>query len=58
MEVVEGKVIQPVPDLFGDRPQSMVMWKARVLEPGQFSLRVRSSTGLTQAKAIRVTKEN
>jgi len=35
---------------------SIVLWKARVLRTGQFALRVRSSTGVTQTKLITITR--
>lgn len=57
MERLEGKDIEPVPAPNTDRSQSIVLWKARVLEPGEFQVRVRSSTGLTQGKAISIVKE-
>jgi hypothetical protein len=55
MERIEGKERQPVPALTEDG-NSMVMWKARVLEPGRYTVRVRSSTGLTQAKIITISR--
>jgi hypothetical protein len=55
MERVEGKERQPVPINLDDA-NSMVLWKARVLSPGQFALRVHSSTGLTQTKLITITE--
>lgn len=57
MERVEGKEIQPVPAPLGERSQSIVLWKARVVEPGAFRVAIRSNTGLTQTKAITITKE-
>lgn len=57
MERLEGRDIEPVPAPAANRAQSIVLWKARVLEPGEFQVRVRSSTGLTQAKAISIVKE-
>ena len=53
MQRVEGKESQPV--AMDDDGNSMVLWKARVLRPGQFSLRVRSSTGVTQSKIITIS---
>jgi hypothetical protein len=53
MQRVEGKEGQPV--AMDDDGNSMVLWKARVLRPGQFSLRVRSSTGVTQSKIITIS---
>jgi hypothetical protein len=54
MERVEGKESQPVAN--DDDGNSMVLWKARVLRPGQFTLRVRSSTGVTQSKIVTVSR--
>jgi hypothetical protein len=56
MERVEGKEIQPVAATTEESPQSLVLWKARVLQTGQFPLRVRSSTGLTQTKMITISR--
>jgi hypothetical protein len=53
MELVEGKERQPVPT-YNDDGISMVLWKARVLNTGQFNVRVRSSTGVTQTKIISI----
>ena len=55
MQRVEGKEIQPVPESSEERPQSLVLWKARVERTGTFPLRVRSSTGVTQGKTVTVT---
>ncbi len=56
LERLEGKETQPVPapDVNGT---SLVQWKARVLRPGQYHLRVHSSGGMTQTKIVTVTKE-
>jgi hypothetical protein len=54
MERVEGKERQPVP--VAEDANSMVLWKARVLRPGQFNLRVHSSTGVTQTKIVTITE--
>jgi hypothetical protein len=56
MELVEGKASQPVPDAQADDVHSMVLWRARVVRPGRFPLRIRSSTGVTQGKIITVEK--
>ena len=56
MERVEGREIQPVPAPTDDQAQSLVFWKARVLAPGQYPLRVRSSTGVTQTKMITIAR--
>src|SRR5262249_589640 len=55
MELVEGKEKQPVP-AYNDDGNTMVMWKARVLDTGEFAVRVRSSTGVTQAKIITISR--
>jgi hypothetical protein len=56
MERVEGKEIQPVNPASEDRPESVVLWKARVVKTGDYPLRVRSSTGLTHTKMISITR--
>jgi hypothetical protein len=56
MELVEGKQCQPVPAAVGDEPYSLVLWKARVVQPGEYVLRVRSSTGVTLGKRITITR--
>lgn len=55
MERVEGKVREPVPAVDEDG-NTMVLWKARVLNTGRFNLRVHSSTGITQTKIITITR--
>jgi hypothetical protein len=57
MTLVEGKALQPVPEARDDTPYSVVLWRAQVLRPGEFPLRVRSSTGVTQTKHIKVTTD-
>jgi hypothetical protein len=54
MARVEGKERQPVPPL-SDDGDAMVLWKARVLRTGEFPVRVRSSTGVTQTKVISIS---
>lgn len=56
MTLVEGKECQPVPALQGEELTSLVLWRARVLRPGQYTVRVRSSTGVTQGKLITITQ--
>jgi hypothetical protein len=56
MERVEGKEIQPVFAASEEQGQSLVLWKARVLETGRFPVRVRSSTGLTQTKVVTISR--
>jgi hypothetical protein len=55
MERVEGKERQPVP-IVTDDANSMVLWKARVLNTGKFTVRVHSSTGVTHGKIIAITE--
>jgi hypothetical protein len=55
MELVEGKRTQPVPPP-AEAGSSLVVWKARVQKLGDFPLKVRSSTGVTQTKTISVTR--
>lgn len=57
MERIEGKEIQPVPMHNAlEEGNAMVLWKCRVLRTGQHVVRVRSSTGLTQAKIVTITR--
>jgi hypothetical protein len=56
MKLVEGKECQPVPALQGEEVNSLVLWRARVARPGEFAVRVRSSTGVTQGKLISVSQ--
>lgn len=53
IERVEGREIQPVatgPDL----GTGVVLWKARVVRPGDYEIVVRSSTGTVQSKHLKV----
>jgi hypothetical protein len=54
MELAEGKDMQPVPPP-DESNRSLVAWRARVLRPGTFPLRVRSSNGVTYTKHITVS---
>ena len=56
MQRVEGAEIQPVAPLLAGQEFSTVLWKARVLRPGDHPIRIRSSTGVTQTKIISVTE--
>ncbi len=53
MERVEGREIQPVP-LPSEFGSSVVQWKGRVQRPGDFPIRVQSSTGVTQIKNVSI----
>jgi hypothetical protein len=56
MELVEGRSIQPVPVPPDDQANSVVMWRARVTQTGEFPLRIRSSGGVTQTKVVTIEK--
>jgi hypothetical protein len=56
MVLAAGKQCQPVPTPPGEEPASMVVWQGRVQRPGQFAVRVRSSTGVTQGKHVTITR--
>jgi hypothetical protein len=55
MERVEGKELQPVAGGNEDG-DAMVLWKARVQRTGQFTVRIRSSSGVTQTKVISISR--
>lgn len=57
IERLEGKETQPVGALADDQEFGTVLWKARVREPGDHTIRIHSSTGVTQSKIISVTAE-
>lgn len=56
MEIVEGKRVQPVPEPAADTATSVVLWKCRVTELGEHTLRIRSSSGVTQTRTITVSR--
>jgi hypothetical protein len=51
VERVEGKEIQPVPA--ADSGSSAVLWKARVLRPGDYTITVRSNAGGSKSLTIK-----
>ena len=53
LERVEGREVQPVPPN-SEVGQGMALWKARVLRPGDYEIKVHSSTGVTQVKQISI----
>jgi cyclophilin family peptidyl-prolyl cis-trans isomerase len=58
VKLIEGRETQPVPALAtaaGPAATSLVLWKARVLRPGEFDVRVRSSTGMAKSRMIKST---
>jgi hypothetical protein len=57
MERLEGKEIEAVSPLADGQDYSTVLWKARVTKPGEYSIRVTSSTGITQTKIVTITAE-
>jgi hypothetical protein len=57
MERLEGKEVQPVAPLAEEQEYSTVLWKARVLRPGNYPIRLRSSAGVTQSKIVTITAE-
>jgi hypothetical protein len=57
MQRVEGKEVQPIAALADDQEYSAVLWKARVMEPGEHTIRIHSSTGVTLAKIVSVSAE-
>ena len=54
MERVEGPAVQPVPPPEGSG-RSVVVWKGRVLRPGRYPVRIRSSSGVTETRTVTVT---
>jgi hypothetical protein len=54
MALVEGRELQPVPAPLGEETTSMVVWQARVRQPGEYAVRVRSNTGVTQGKLVNI----
>lgn len=55
MKRIEGKEVQPVTALVDGQEYATVLWKASVIEPGEHTIRIRSSTGVTQTKIVSVT---
>ena len=56
IERIEGREIQPVP-LATETGSSLVLWKARVTRPGDYEIRVRSSTGTIQSKHVNIERQ-
>jgi cyclophilin family peptidyl-prolyl cis-trans isomerase len=52
---VEGKELQPVPPASS---VSLVQWKVRAAEPGKYTVTVRSSTGATVTRLIKIAGSN
>jgi len=56
LERLEGKEIQPVPTPAVDNPQSLVLWKCRVIRLGAFPIVIRSSNGVTKTLTVNIEK--
>jgi hypothetical protein len=56
MERLQGRAMQPVPSA-ADVGTSLVVWKARVLRPGTYSLNVRSSTGAVHTRNVTIERQ-
>jgi hypothetical protein len=54
LQRLDGKSTQPVPPGTGEG-QCVVLWKARVLEPGTFPIVIRSSNGVTYTRTVTVS---
>jgi hypothetical protein len=50
---LDGKETQSVPPL-GAAGQSVVLWRCRLVEPGTYPIRIRSSNGVTQTRIVTV----
>jgi len=53
---VQGKSRVPVPDGTGLPPTSIVTWNVKVLQTGEFRIRVDSSAGISQSKTITIVR--
>lgn len=53
IERVEGRAIQPVAHS-SESGMGMVLWKARVVRPGDYEIRVQSSNGSVHSKHVRI----
>jgi hypothetical protein len=56
MTAVQGKLTQGVPQSLADGEPSIVMWKVRVDKLGDFSIKVRSSTGMEYKTLVKIEK--
>jgi hypothetical protein len=57
MRRLEGKEVQAVAPLSDEQEYSTVLWKCRVVEPGEYKIRIRSSTGITETKIVTIAAE-
>ncbi|MCI0377669.1 MAG: hypothetical protein L0215_08695 [Gemmataceae bacterium] len=58
LERVEGREIQPVPPPPADSATSMILWKIRVQEMGEFPVRIRSNNGVSMLRTISIQKNS
>jgi hypothetical protein len=56
MTLVEGSSVQPIAPATETLATGMVIWRARVDRPGDFSFRVRSSNGITETRSVSVKR--
>lgn len=56
IELIEGKRTQPIAMPSADSATGTVLWKCRVIELGDHTLRLHSSTGVTQTRRITVSR--
>jgi cyclophilin family peptidyl-prolyl cis-trans isomerase len=54
LSLVEGKEIQPVP--ISSAP-TLVLWKVRAVEPGEFAVSVRSNMGVIRSQTLKVLRQ-
>jgi len=52
MTRLEGREVQPVPQAGEVSNASMVRWRGRVTKPGEYPIRIRSSTGVTITRTV------
>jgi hypothetical protein len=57
LQRIEGKQKVPVPPP-GEGKTSVITWKAKVLEPGQFPIKVKSTTGASVTKTVTISRPN
>ena len=57
LQRLEGKELEPVAPLSDEQEYATVLWKARVVQPGEYPIRIRSSTGITQTKILTITAQ-
>jgi hypothetical protein len=58
LECVEGREVQPVPQPSPLTGSSLVQWRAKFDRPGDFEVKIRSSTGVTQTRLLSIQAVN